>query len=126
MPGFNEQQQRELREAVQYLAQSKHHLSMAIVGIEQAMETLQPFKQNLAAFRAIITHLNTFLDKLTQAHDSIEHSLPKQTRPPKFTVTQERPDIETPWLTPSRIFWIAVGVWGVAMVIWFAKYVSKN
>lgn len=126
MAKFTEKQQRELREAVQYLAQSTHHLSMAIVGLEQTIETLKPFKQNLSAFQTIISHLNTFITKIRQAHESIERSLPTQSRQPKFTVKQEEPDLATPWLTPVRILWIAAGVVGIALVIWFARYVRTG
>jgi hypothetical protein len=126
MAQFNERQQRQLWEAVQHLAQSKHHLSLAIVGLEQALEILKLFKQNLAPFQTMITHLNTFITKLTQAHDSIERNLPQQARQPKFMVNKDDAKLDSPWLTPARIFWIAVAVWGFAMVIWFARYVGQG
>lgn len=126
MAKFTEKQQRELREAVQHLAQSKHHLSMAISGIEQAMELLKPFKQNLSAFQTMTTHLNTFLTKLSQAHESIEQSLPKQTRQPKIIINERDAQLNTPWLTPIRLLWIVVGLLSTSLIIWFARYVSTG
>lgn len=126
MAKFTEKQQRELREAVQHLAQSKHHLSMAISGIEQTMELLKPFKQNLSAFQTMTTHLNTFLTKLSQAHESIEQSLPKQTRQPKIIINERDAQLNTPWLTPIRLLWIVVGLLSTSLIIWFARYVSTG
>lgn len=126
MTNFTEKQQRELHEAAQHLMQSIHHLSMAIVSLEQAIETLKPFKQNLSAFQTLIARLNTFITKVRQAHESIERSLPTRSRQPKFTVKQEELELATPWLTPARILWIAAGVVGIALVIWFARYVRTG
>lgn len=126
MAHFSEKQQRELRAAVQHLAQSQHHLSMAIVGIEQAMELLKPFKQNLSAFQTMITHLNTFLTRLSQAHASIEESLPTQTRQPKIIVNERDAQLDTPWLTPVRLLWIVVGLLSASLIIWFARYVNTG
>ena len=126
MAQFTEKQQRELREAVQYLAQSTHHLSMAIVGLEQAIETLKPFKQNLSVFQTMILHLNTFITKISQAHKSIENTLPQLPRQPKFTVKKEELDLTTPWITPARFFLIVAGLLGAGLVIWFARYVRTG